>query len=257
MNVHNALYTPKHAAVIIHHSNDSCIESVNDTGLYTHRQCAIKKLLINKLTRTGRRGNGCTCTIDLWRISPASKAPVPSVKCLCEITLGLWMTVHNKLCRWRRSKSKNPEETRWKTCVVQNVTQLFLLLHLQSLLGTIIHKPLGGGTYPPEVYSILTSGRRHLSWVSRSFWTSWPSAGRRVGPLPRLSPKANSNPGNPLPNTPCSTWLITCHRDNGSKSRAQRWGQVGGATDDDAHVTINNPLQNSAKLTLLYRTVLN
>ena len=43
--------------------------------------------------------------IDLWRISPASEAPVPSVKYLREITWGLWMIVHNKLCRWRRSKS--------------------------------------------------------------------------------------------------------------------------------------------------------
>jgi hypothetical protein len=43
--------------------------------------------------------------IDLWRISPASEAPVPSVKCLWEITWGFWMIVQIKLCRWRRIKS--------------------------------------------------------------------------------------------------------------------------------------------------------
>ena len=32
-------------------------------------------------------------------------------------------------------------EARWKKRVVQNVTQLFLLLHLQSLLCTIIDNP--------------------------------------------------------------------------------------------------------------------
>ena len=37
---------------------------------------------------------------------------------------------------------KNPVETRRKKCVVQNMTQLLLLRHLQSLLCTIIHKPI-------------------------------------------------------------------------------------------------------------------
>ena len=36
---------------------------------------------------------------------------------------------------------QSPVETTWKKCVVQNVTQLFLRRHLQSLLCTIIHKP--------------------------------------------------------------------------------------------------------------------
>ena len=43
--------------------------------------------------------------IDLWRISPASKALVPSLKCLWEITWCFWMIIHNKLCRWWRGKS--------------------------------------------------------------------------------------------------------------------------------------------------------
>jgi hypothetical protein len=36
--------------------------------------------------------------------------PVPSVKCKWEITLCFWMIVHNKLCRWRRSKSFSRSE---------------------------------------------------------------------------------------------------------------------------------------------------
>ena len=45
--------------------------------------------------------------IDLWRISPASSSssPVPWSNVYVNNMNGLWMMVHNKLCRWRRRKS--------------------------------------------------------------------------------------------------------------------------------------------------------
>ena len=61
-------------------------------------------------------------------------------------------------------------------CVVQNLTQLLLLCHLQSMLCTIIQKlhvishryltegtgSLGGGTYSSEVYCIQMSCQSEL-----------------------------------------------------------------------------------------------
>ena len=62
-------------------------------------------------------------------------------------------------------QSKNPVEIRWKRCVVQNVTHLLLLRHLQSLLCTIIKnthvyispRHLTEGTGASEVGLILRS----------------------------------------------------------------------------------------------------
>ena len=72
----------------------------------------------------------------------------------------------------RHRQSKNPVETSWKKCVVQNVTQLFLLRHLQSLLCTIIQKP-------HVISHIHLAGLRSLN----GFWEDWPLF--RAGPVKR------------------------------------------------------------------------
>ena len=59
-------------------------------------------------------------------------------------------------------------ETRWEKCVVQNVTQLLLVLHLESLLCTIVqkthvisHRHLTEGTGASEAGLILQRSIQH------------------------------------------------------------------------------------------------
>ena len=94
--------------------NDARVVSLNGFGNkmmsddvigWRRRRCSCMELRLVVGVRMDTHAWVCMCVYGPLRIRPAFEAPVPSVKRLWEIAWGFWMIVHNKHCRWRRSKS--------------------------------------------------------------------------------------------------------------------------------------------------------